>query len=752
MPPAIKNFAEAPNGLVYIADGVNPMQRWDGLAAVPDTAGVAAPTAAVTIAGGGGPGAIVGTYTAYIRFVDQYGYFSDLSPISNTLTPSGSTGLITAASNATPIVITSAAHGLATGNTVKVEGVGGNSDANDTWIITVVDANNFSLDGSSGNAAYTGGGDWTAGVSQINYTAVPVPVETKVVRRQLLRNLDGEAQTYYVDVDTTDLVSVAFNSTNTDSQLQAGTAVPILNPDGSPFANANGVPPNWKAALAFHLGRMFSGAEVPYFQGSVTVTNGSPTVLGIGTFWTAAMAGRFLYVSGANASYQVQSVNVATQTITLVTNYAFTTAPYANYLIRPAPAERRIIYYTEAGLPDSWPATNGLEIQENGDEITGLMVMSSFLYILERHHIHRFTFQVDPATDGYVFQASASRGCINQKCWIVVDDAAFMLDEQGAHVFEGGQVEPVSEPIQDIFRRGDGNYEINWSASANFHACHYPSQETIRWFVCLSGHYLPKHALAFNYRLKKWWIEQYPFPIGASTAMLLNGQTLVYLGATSNRVLALWTNLLDGPDSSAGTVQGTCTASTLLSLTDDASSFAASGLVGAPLTITDGTGKGQTRLIVGVSGQTLAIDNPWLVPPDLTSTYQIGGISYNFRSGWFRVQESENLVPARVEAEFEPVFKPATFTLRLTLDYFGNVVVWDQNYSEAQLSGVRIQQGSQDVVCDLEWSLGMISQRLDRHRDTYAAGTHWEFWDLLGTTNQDEVVFYGMTLDGVMQN
>ncbi len=71
------------------------------------------------------------------------------------------TGNITGATNATPIVVTSANHRLQTGMRVTVASVGGNTAANGTWVITVVDANSFSLDTSVGNGAYTSGGTWT---------------------------------------------------------------------------------------------------------------------------------------------------------------------------------------------------------------------------------------------------------------------------------------------------------------------------------------------------------------------------------------------------------------------------------------------------------------------------------------------------------------------------------------------------------------------------------------------------------------
>lgn len=51
--------------------------------------------------------------------------------------------------------------GLATKPTIVIfDNVGGNTNANGAWVISVIDANTFSLLGSSGNAAYTSGGTW----------------------------------------------------------------------------------------------------------------------------------------------------------------------------------------------------------------------------------------------------------------------------------------------------------------------------------------------------------------------------------------------------------------------------------------------------------------------------------------------------------------------------------------------------------------------------------------------------------------
>ena len=70
------------------------------------------------------------------------------------------------------IAITSALHGLTTGSYVTVSGVGGNTGANGSFIITKVDDNSFTLDSSTGVAPYTSGGEWhLAGLYGISIAA-----------------------------------------------------------------------------------------------------------------------------------------------------------------------------------------------------------------------------------------------------------------------------------------------------------------------------------------------------------------------------------------------------------------------------------------------------------------------------------------------------------------------------------------------------------------------------------------------------
>jgi hypothetical protein len=70
-----------------------------------------------------------------------------------------STIAISAASNTSPIgITTSVAHNLSTGLPVTISGVSGNTAANGTWTITVIDSTHFTLNGTTGSGAYTSGG------------------------------------------------------------------------------------------------------------------------------------------------------------------------------------------------------------------------------------------------------------------------------------------------------------------------------------------------------------------------------------------------------------------------------------------------------------------------------------------------------------------------------------------------------------------------------------------------------------------
>jgi hypothetical protein len=65
---------------------------------------------------------------------------------------------ISGATNASPVEVSITDHGFSTGEQVVISGVEGNTAANGTWYITVTGPGTFTLNGSSGNGNYSGGG------------------------------------------------------------------------------------------------------------------------------------------------------------------------------------------------------------------------------------------------------------------------------------------------------------------------------------------------------------------------------------------------------------------------------------------------------------------------------------------------------------------------------------------------------------------------------------------------------------------
>jgi hypothetical protein len=105
------------------------------------------------------------------EFLTEDGPYLPVNTTTMTLTPSAATGtaitvstgpavaVAGAADNGAGLIrITATAHGKVTGDKVGISAVGGTTEANGSWTITKIDANNFDLDGSTFANAHTSGG------------------------------------------------------------------------------------------------------------------------------------------------------------------------------------------------------------------------------------------------------------------------------------------------------------------------------------------------------------------------------------------------------------------------------------------------------------------------------------------------------------------------------------------------------------------------------------------------------------------
>ncbi len=585
----------------------------------------------------------------------------------------------------------------------------------------------------------------------ITYTNVPKPTQAKVRRRQIIRNTAGQTGTFYVDVDTQNLTATTFSSTKTDTQLQAQTSVPLFDSEGLPLANLHGVAPSWKTCLASSIDRLFLAGEEPYTEGAIAITSGSKTVTGAGTYWPANFSGRFLWVPGADKPYEIDSVDESAQTLTLLQSYAGATARYTEYSIRAPSAERRLLYFSEAGSPEAWPPTNAITVQEDGDEIVGLIPLESFLYIVCRRHMYKLSFQDGPNDDGFIF-LSVGRGCANNRCWVVADEQAYLLDAAGIYRFSSGEVEELSAPVQDLFEPTlkDLPFRLRWEASRWWHACHDPGRGAIRWFVTMSGSGLPRHALCLDLDRGAFWIEEYPFPVGASCVGLFKGERRVFLGGPAGQVYLLGENSLDLVDSSAGTSRGRVTGSAPCTLSDAYAEFADS-IVGAPVVIVSGRGVGQRRKVVAVTTTTLALDVPWLVQPDESSVYQVGGIQYRYRTGWFRWLSGEDQQPRSLEVQFEPHDSECLLDLAVYQDRKTTPEVWDSTRQGREAGGFDSRRGTARMTADMASGEPFARRNFDGRKERRLDGPRLVSFELSGVTAVEQVRLYHLSVEGVQQ-
>lgn len=688
-------FARSAKHELFVTNGIDVSQRWNGLTAASQTMGIDAPTTAATL-GSSGSGSISGTYTAYVRFLDAEGIPSSLSPISNEIT--------------------------------------------------------------------------AVSVTTFGYTSVPVSTDSRVTQRQIFRNTDGQETTYYLDTTISDNVTTTASSTKTDAQLIASTTLPILNPDASLNANRFTYYPKWKAFLATLHDRLWAAGDVIYTQGNVQVSNGSATVNGIGTAFTSSMVGRLFYVVGDTASYTISAVVSATE-LTLSVVYAGTTNLFAMYAIKVDKDERHKVYFSAAGEPESMPSLFNFKLQEmdDGDEITGLMPLGTYLFVLMRRHIFRVSFTSSPLDD-VGSHLTVSRGCVNNRSWVRVEDIVYLLDREGVHRFQGGhnggETDHVSEPIQDYFR----DNKINWRASRWFFGSHNPQEEVVRFHVALGGEYLPRHAFCYHYRHAAWWIEEYPWELGGTCLAQLQGTLRCLIGGQYNKVYLQGTGSLDGPTDIApgDTVRAAVDSATLLSITDSDAVFPASGLVGAPLAIVAGRGKGQIRRITSATSARLNIKHPWSILPDSTSTYQIGGIQWRIKTGLFHLGNVASDANGHPDVDFarriivnaQPTATAASLDVRQYLNHAASprtdLVAQDE-------AGVVTVEGEADAAMSL-YGTTATDLASARPYDTFSGYRHvafngkgtdprfsdnWLSAELRGVQGRDRVIVYELGIVGV---
>ena len=794
--PPIGSFSESGDGNVFFARGDQPVKRWDGLISGFVNAGVPAPITALSLSEeavieDGVPvlANISGTYFAYLRYLDSRGKVSNLSPVSGRLSIQGGKfghihaitrlagsvlvrdyGLVLTANRGREatkgnyVVITSYGHGLETGAQIAISGLsipgGGAILGNRQYRVYVIHANSFILFNrlhpfDNNNSApswfylYAGQATWSTKGNGIKYSNVEVPTDSRVVRRQILRNKDGNVNTFYVDIDDTDLTETEFTTVKSDTEL--GEEVPLRAVDGTDLNIArHSEPPDFKRVIVNHYSRMFAAVNLDYKVGSAHVQEDSTDVIGNGTCWTAEMEGRLFFSEGPKI-YTISSVDVDNQQLVLSEAYEGTTDTTSEYSISPEGDEKMSLHFSETLLPESWNRYKVIRLTFDplSGAMTGLMPMGTRLFILFENRISSLNYMSDPSLDGQVSFA-ASRGCLNQRCYIKDGNSAYLMDESGAYAFDGSQTVSISDQIQSVFD-GTDKYSVDWSRSEYFHASHQPRENVIRWFVCLGGSDFPKHALAFNYLVNRWWIEEYAEPISSSVIGKVSRKRTAIFCGSAGRVFIPTDSPVDGMSKGAVSTRGSVSSATPVTITDSSQTFT-DRMVGAPVCISEGTGSGQQRVVVSVGEHHLEVNRPFSILPDSTSIYQVGGFKWEYSTPMMRLASQPNEKAVRSFAmKFEPNSEESTLIVRKYVDFqeAPDSMHYSRSFDEGD--GVKTESSSPDILFDMTRSTGILQQNFDGTDTPRSERNRSLTVRLEGVPNAEAHRIYSLTIEGVSE-
>ena len=375
------------NGRLYITNGFDPMQVWNGLSSTSYDAGLAGPAAAPgapTTASGNGT---VGTHLIRYRFLDNTSpassYRSNASAnLSQAVTVSATDGQMTFSIGSSGTNIIRSTDSKAT--TIQVE-------------MTVASGTTFYVAATAQNAA----------------TSVVVSISDAL----LVLNDRGDL----------------FDSNN--------------DIDGDDLGGGN-EPPPLAAIMAQCRDYTFLGGDVAITK-TIGVTNNSVTVTGTGfpTLW----AGRqMLRVGTDTTAYLVSAVNAAGTSITLANVYGGSTNASASGVFT-AQNPNRIYWSanpTGAVMPESWRVAARARDVLNvvGDRLKGLVEFNGNLIVCGSFSMQQLIFVSDPGT-GELDTIQGQFGVFNQNCFVKQDGMLFGFGPNGVWVTTGGRPRWISDDI-----------------------------------------------------------------------------------------------------------------------------------------------------------------------------------------------------------------------------------------------------------------------------------------------------------------
>ncbi len=403
-------------------------------------------------------------------------------------------------------------------------------------------------------------------------------------------------------------------------------------------------PPVSVRHLAGWKGRVFGGGAILAASrsvGTADVTIDDATV----TFTSLVsedMVGRVFQVDGIAARYTIIEVDESLGTVELDRVYEAASDSTADYTIRDL-RDPLTLYFSEPGLPNSWPTQNALTgvISDDPEGITGLVSYGGALIIFTRDSIWRLT---GDDLENYLFtKVAGGVGCASGHTIVSVEGGLMWLGVDGVYSWDGvGVPQKLSSPSTtgDNVSGIDRTYErINLEHIALAHAHYNATERVVRLYVPLDGEVAPSHALVFDLGTRgTWGVDDAPGATGAGVVPLNDGSQATVIGDQHGN---LWHADIGTSDGVYG-VEGVqdVSSSTVRAITLSGTPLGSSDFSGAPVWIVRSDGTLTLRVVASNTSSVVTLTED--LDSALTAFDQIvlGGILWDIRSGRFDLGET----------------------------------------------------------------------------------------------------------------
>lgn len=181
------------------------------------------------------------------------------------------------------------------------------------------------------------------------------------------------------------------------------------------------------------------------------------------------------------------------------------------------------LYWSEASDPEWWPPLNANKISlDDGYDIKALVTLGDDLIIFKELGTFILSYDIDPLPpsaggDGWTQTALYERGCLNSRCAVVANGAAYSMDSEGIYTYFGNRdMARIDASVEALLARR--NMELK-----DWFFC-IATRDRIRWFVSFLGdgsttaNPYCKWAIVLDLESMqggqgpRWWLEEYATP------------------------------------------------------------------------------------------------------------------------------------------------------------------------------------------------------------------------------------------------